>query len=380
MLSTPPSLYALYPLMMSMKIITIVGARPQFIKAATVSRWLRRPEFNDIQEKIIHTGQHYDFNLSAAFFKELDIPEPTYNLGVGSGRHGQQTGMIMARLEKVLEKERPNWILLYGDTNSTLAGALVAAKAAIPIAHVEAGLRSFRRGMPEEVNRIVTDRLSDLLFAPTLTAVNHLRREGRVEGVHRVGDVMYDNFLYFRDRINSSEDIKSYSLEAGHYILVTVHREENTNVAGMLKTIMEGLDKISRRIPVVFPMHPRTLKALKKRGLNIPKKIQIIEPVTYTQMLRLIIGAAAVATDSGGLQKEAFFASVPCVTLREETEWVETLEKGWNRLVPPANVDAAGIEEALLTALNFSKNTVKYDHYGRGDAAPRILEVFKNIR
>lgn len=366
--------------MMSMKIITIVGARPQFIKAATVSRWLRRPEFNDIQEKIIHTGQHYDFNLSAAFFKELDIPEPTYNLGVGSGRHGQQTGMIMARLEKVLEKERPNWILLYGDTNSTLAGALVAAKAAIPIAHVEAGLRSFRRGMPEEVNRIVTDRLSDLLFAPTLTAVNHLRREGRVEGVHRVGDVMYDNFLYFRDRINSSEDIKSYSLEAGHYILVTVHREENTNVAGMLKTIMEGLDKISRRIPVVFPMHPRTLKALKKRGLNIPKKIQIIEPVTYTQMLRLIIGAAAVATDSGGLQKEAFFASVPCVTLREETEWVETLEKGWNRLVPPANVDAAGIEEALLTALNFSKNTVKYDHYGSGDAAPRILEVFKNIR
>jgi UDP-N-acetylglucosamine 2-epimerase len=281
---------------------------------------------------LIHTGQHYDHNMSALFFEELDIPEPDYNLGVGSGPHGQQTGLMLEAIERVLLEERPDWALVYGDTNSTLAGALASVKLHIPVAHVEAGLRSFNRRMPEEHNRVLTDHIADLLFCPTQTAVKNLAREGITQGVHNVGDVMYDAVLHNTSIAERRSTIlRRLALKAGGYLLATVHRAENTEDTLRLGAIIEAFGAVGE--PVVFPAHPRTRSALAELRISVPANVQLIEPVGYLDMLMLEKHARLILTDSGGVQKEAYFFGVPCVTLRDETEWVETVEAGWNVVV-----------------------------------------------
>ncbi len=319
---------------MGKRILTIIGARPQFIKASAVSRELQK--IGD--ELIVHTGQHYDDNMSRIFFDELKIPRPDYNLGIGSGGHGAQTGAMLAAIEDVLQKERPDRVLVYGDTNSTLAGALAAAKLHIPVAHVEAGLRSFNRHMPEEINRVVTDHLSDILFCPSQTAINNLAAEGITRGVHLVGDVMYEALMHAVAIAKRQSDIlERMDLHDGGYILATVHRAENTDQPDRLKKIIEALYEISQTHTVVFPVHPRTRNKLKELpdalASAINSTLSMIEPVGYLDMVRLESGAKMIMTDSGGIQKEAYWLNVPCVTLREETEWVETVEQGWNVLV-----------------------------------------------
>src|SRR2546426_11044515 len=323
------SLYAVRPLSQSVKIGSVVGARPQFIKAAPVSREIRQHH----EEILIHTGQHYDENMSDVFFETLDIPRPNYNLGVGSASHARQTADMMRGLDEVLEKENPNFLLVYGDTNSTLAGALVAAKMGIPLGHVEAGLRSFNRQMPEEVNRVVADHLSNLLFSPTETAVENLTREGITRGVHMVGDVMYDVALQSAQAARSRDILSRLGLTRGEYLLVTLHRPQNVDDKGALSAIVEALVHAGR--PVVFPVHPRTRKNLVAFDLwdRLRAKVQAIEPVDYLDFIALLMGSSKVVTDSGGVQKEAYFFGVPCVTLRDQTEWIETLEDGWNALV-----------------------------------------------
>ncbi len=311
-----------------MKIVTVVGARPQFIKAAPVSRALRLAGHHEI---LLHTGQHYDHGMSRIFFEELGISEPDVNIGVGSGSHGRQTGQMLEKIEEVLIKERPDWVLVYGDTNSTLAGALAASKLHIKIAHVEAGLRSFNRAMPEEVNRVVTDHLSGLLFCPGQTAVDNLSREGIVRGVHIVGDVMADSLAYASERVNDSSGVLSrYELTKGRYLLATIHRPENTDHPGRLEGIMEALNALSET--VLFPVHPRTLKVMKETGGVLSRHVKLAEPMGYLDMVALEKSARMILTDSGGIQKEAYWLSVPCITLRDETEWVETVQTGWNIL------------------------------------------------
>ncbi len=312
-----------------MKIVTIVGARPQFIKAAPVSRELRKQH----TEVLVHTGQHYDENMSAVFFRELEIPEPDCNLGIGSGSHGQQTGAMLGGIEAVLIAEQPDWVLVYGDTNSTLAGALAAAKLHIKVAHVEAGLRSFNRRMPEEVNRVLTDHVSDMLFCPTQTAVKNLAREGLTQGVHLVGDVMHEALLWAAERARTQSVIldRLVLMKKG-FLLATVHRAENTDDPVRLRAIVEAL--VSLDDPIVFPIHPRTRKALDRLEFpTLPSRVKVIEPVGYLDMVHLEQSARTIMTDSGGIQKEAYWLGVPCVTLRDETEWVETVESGWNVLV-----------------------------------------------
>lgn len=358
-----------------MKIATIVGARPQFIKAAVVSRALR--ETGTFDELIIHTGQHYDQNMSAVFFKELDMPRPQYNLRVGSCRHGQQTGRMLEAIERVFLKERPEWCIVYGDTNSTLAGALAAAKMHIPVAHVEAGLRSFDHRMPEEINRILTDHSSDLLFAPTREASRNLEREGIPRSrIHVVGDVMYDAALYYGRRAEEqSLLIRQLGLSSKQYILATLHRAENTDDLQRLHVIVKGLTAIAREFPVVLPVHPRTRKVLTESGFlgEIAPYIRLVEPLGYLDMMMLEKHAKLIATDSGGVQKEAFFHGVPCVTFRGSTEWVELLELGWNRLAPPVNV--AVIESGLRDALRSSPDCGA-NPYGDGHAAEHIVRIF----
>lgn len=357
-----------------MKLLTIVGARPQFIKAATISRKLLDSEYQGIREVLVHTGQHYDQEMSGSFFEELDIPPPAYNLEVGSGGHGVQTGAIMSRLEPIVELERPDWMLVYGDTNSTLAAALVAAKMPVRLAHVEAGLRSFRRGMPEEVNRIVTDRLSDLLFCPTDGACRNLLAEGRNKGVHHVGDVMFDSFLYYKAKLDFHAVLRRNGLEERNYILATVHRAENTCEKSRLGSLLQGLGRAGKHIPVIMPMHPRTRRTIEETGLAIPTSIRVTRPLPYLEMLTLTAGASVVATDSGGLQKEAFFACVPCVTLRDETEWIETLEYGWNRLVHDGSDNIA---TAIEAAASLSPETPHPDYYGDGISSVRTLNILR---
>lgn len=359
-----------------MKIVTVVGARPQFIKAAAVSRILRaRP---GVQEILVHTGQHFDDNMSAIFFKELAIPLADYNLGVSGGGHGAQTGRMLEAVEEVLVREQPNWVLVYGDTNSTLAGALAAAKLHIPVAHVEAGLRSFNRHMPEEVNRVLTDHTSDLLFAPTELAARNLAREGIPEDrVRRVGDVMYDVALFYGEKAERESDVLlRLGLARGEYVLATIHRAENTDQPARLQAIFEGLNRVADEFNVVVPLHPRTRTALQHQNFleAISPTTQIIEPVGYLDMLSLTQSARLVVTDSGGLQKEAFFMRVPCVTLREETEWIELLEAGWNHLLPPAGADAVylGVLDHLSRPLP-PPGSVEFP-YGEGDAAYRIVQ------
>jgi len=337
-----------------MKVASIVGARPQFIKAAVVSRELRK----QYQEVLIHTGQHYDDNMSKLFFRELDIPEPDYNLGVGSGPHGAQTGKMLVRIERVLRKEKPDWVLVYGDTNSTLAGALAAAKLHIPVAHVEAGLRSFNRRMPEELNRVVVDHVSDLLFAPTETAMKNLEREGLIERAHLIGDVMEEALRYYlpiaRER---STILKRLQLDPKSYYLVTVHRAENTDSKQNLESVLQALVQLDH--PVVFPLHPRTRKMIERFGLGRflnARRIRYLDPVGYLEMLALEENALTILTDSGGVQKEAYWLGVPCVTLREETEWVETVESGWNVL---AGVETERILAAILKVSSNSQRDLQ---------------------
>ena len=300
-----------------MRIVTVVGARPQFVKAAVVSRALR--QVGGVEEILVHTGQHYDANMSDVFFRELDVPTPDHHLGIGGGSHGAQTGQMLAALEGVLASARPDWMLVYGDTNSTLAGALAAAKLLVRIAHVEAGLRSFNRSMPEEVNRVLTDHVSDLLFAPTEAAVANLAREGIAgSGVRLVGDVMYDVALHFADRAHGhSRVLDRLGLLAGGYVLATVHRPANTDNPDRLRAIFAGLGEVAAEVPVVLPLHPRTRAAAERAGLpDAVGGLTLTEPVGYLDMLTLERNACVVVTDSGGVQKEAFFSRVPCVTLR----------------------------------------------------------------
>lgn len=345
-----------------MKIATIIGARPQFIKAATVSRIFKQRK--DIQEIIIHTGQHYDVNMSHVFFEELNIPLPEINLEAGSGSHGKQTARMLEGIEEVLLNEKPDWVLVYGDTNSTIAGALAASKLHIPIAHVEAGLRSFNREMPEEINRIATDHISTFLFAPTQNAIRLLANEGIADRAIFSGDVMYDSILYYRDiAVKKFTSQQVAGVEPGNYYLATVHRQENTDRIENLKSIFSAFSELDK--PVVIPLHPRTLKFMD--NIQISQNIRIIEPVGYLEMIALLNGSHKVLTDSGGLQKEAFFLKKPCITLREETEWIETLEDNWNFIT---GTDQKKILEKILVN-NFGNQK---NYFGDGRAAEKIVD------
>jgi UDP-GlcNAc3NAcA epimerase len=348
------------------KIVSIVGARPQFIKAAPVSRVLRRNH----TEVLVHTGQHYDDNMSAVFFAELDIPEPEYNLGVGSASHGAQTGVMLARIEEVLLTEKPDWVLIYGDTNSTLAGALAAAKLHIKVAHVEAGLRSFNRAMPEEINRVLADHISNRLFCPSQTAVNNLAVEGITRGVHLVGDVMADALAFAAERARNRSDVLArLCLTERGYLLATVHRAENTDDAARLRNILSAFAEI--REPIIFPVHPRTGHRIAELGLDTPLSVApnptFVEPVGYLNMVRLMMSARMILTDSGGVQKEAYWLGVPCITLRDETEWVETVQAGWNVLT---GADSDRIVQAVHS---FAPSAVRPSFYGDGSAATRCV-------
>lgn len=363
-----------------MKIVTVVGARPQFIKAAAVSRVIRESYASEVEEILVHTGQHHDTNMSKVFFDELDIPRPKYNLKISGGQHGAMTGRMLEAVEKVLLKEKPDRLLVYGDTNSTLAGALAAAKLRIPVAHVEAGLRAFNMAMPEEVNRIITDRISSQLFCPTETAVKNLRTEGMVDGVCNVGDVMYDVALFYQARAKQKSTIlENLNLSFGSFALATCHRAENTDDPQKLSQILLALSDIAKFLPVVVPMHPRTLKLIGGYGLsNEIKSLNLIDPVSFLDMIALEQAAKLILTDSGGVQKEAFFYGVPCITMRNETEWVETVELGCNSLTG-ANKDA--ILSAAKTCMSNDRNTQsKGSPYGQGDAAAAIISrVMKGL-
>lgn len=353
-----------------LKIVTVVGARPQFIKATPVSLALR-PRAHEV---LVHTGQHYDELMSDVFFQEMALPRPDYHLGVGSASHGRQTGEMIAGVEDVLLVEKPDAVLVYGDTNSTLAGALAAVKLHVPVAHVEAGMRSFDKTMPEEVNRVLTDHVSTLLLCPTETAVRNLADEGLRAGVHLVGDVMYDALLRFlplaRDRAPALEHL---ALESGRYVLATVHRAANTDDEGRLDSIVRGLAQLDW--PVVFPVHPRTEKALAAAGIAIPANVRTTPPFGYLDMLALEGRARLIVTDSGGVQKEAYILGVPCLTLRNETEWPETVEAGWNCLV------GTDPERLAAAARGLAPPSERPSLFGDGVAAERvaslILETFR---
>ncbi len=359
-----------------LEVITIVGARPQFIKAAAISRAVAA--FNAagkqlrLRECIIHTGQHYDDNMSKVFFEELRIPAPAINLEVGSWPSGLQTGTMLERLERVLLAEKPDWVLVYGDTNSTLAGALAAAKLNIPIAHVEAGLRSYNRRMPEEINRVVADRISTLLFCPTDAAVDNLAKEGITRGVGKVGDVMYDSVLFNAALAEGACDLLGQlELKPNSYYLGTIHRAENTDDPARLAGIIAALERIDA--PVVLPLHPRTRKALGSALKKLGGRVRVIDPVSYLDMIRLERDARMILTDSGGVQKEAFWFGKPCVTLREETEWVELVEAGCNRVVgadPETILAAVADFEAAGAGLPADRPV---DLFGDGHSAEKIV-------
>jgi UDP-GlcNAc3NAcA epimerase len=340
-------------------IATVVGARPQFVKAAAVSRAFAHA---GISEALIHTGQHYDANMSDIFFDELEIPAPKLHLGIGGGSHGQMTGTMLAKLEEAFIAEKPAAVLVYGDTNSTIAGALAAAKLHIPVIHSEAGLRSFNRRMPEEINRIVTDHLSALLLCPTQTAITNLANEGIVRGVHHVGDVMFDATQFAIERSRKTATVlKTLGLEGKRFALCTLHRAENTDDHERLAALLTFLEKSADGRTIVFPVHPRTRKVLATSGLSA-RGLMIIDPLGYFDLHRLLADCDLVLTDSGGLQKEAYFHRKPCITLREETEWVETVEAGWNR---------------LWSGADFTTPRKDIADYGTGDAAQRTVELVR---
>lgn len=349
-----------------MKILTVVGARPQFIKAATVSRQIASR--NGVEETIVHTGQHYDANMSDIFFEELQIPRPAYYLGVGGGNHGAMTGKMLAAVEETILADKPDIVLVYGDTNSTLAGALAAVKLHVPVAHVEAGLRSFNRRMPEEINRILTDHASDILFAPTELAVTNLHAEGLADGkVQMVGDVMFDAALFYKERACAPPCFSELELTEDEFILATIHRAENTDDPMRLKGILDGLAQAE--LPVLLPIHPRTRTKLAEMDGPLSANIHIVDPVGYLEMVWLETKATIIATDSGGVQKEAYFHGKPCVTLRDETEWMELLESGWNKLT---GADTDRIAEAITkTHIPASRPPL----YGYGDSAKLIISA-----
>ncbi|NVM21052.1 MAG: UDP-N-acetylglucosamine 2-epimerase (non-hydrolyzing) [Desulfobacterales bacterium] len=356
-----------------MKIVTIVGARPQFIKAAPVSRALREAGHTEF---LVHTGQHYDENMSQVFFEELNIPTADYNLSVCNLAHGAMTGRMLEKIEDVLLEIRPDCVLVYGDTNSTLAGALAAKKLYLKLAHVEAGLRSFNMEMPEEQNRVVADRLSDLLFCPTETAVSNLKKEGIAnspygETVINVGDVMYDALLFYSDIAEKRASILDrLQIERGQYVLSTIHRAENTDVPARLDSIMLALREIANEIAVILPLHPRTMKILLESTQSV-RGIKIIDPVSYLEMILLEKKCQAIITDSGGLQKEAYFFHKPCITVRDETEWIELVDAGVNCVV---GGDKNNIVEAFK---NLQSETLDFSQkfYGNGKAGEKIVEV-----
>lgn len=353
-----------------MKIVTIVGARPQFVKAAAVSREItKHPE---IKEIIVHTGQHFDANMSDIFFEEMHIPRPDYFLDVNSVGHGAMTGRMLEKIEEVLLKEKPDYVMVYGDTNSTLAGALAAKKVYIKVVHVEAGLRSFNMRMPEEINRILTDRISDILCCPTENAITNLEREGFrhfPSQIVNTGDVMQDAALFYSSySADKSRIIQERKLEQGRFVLCTIHRAENTDDSNRLKSIVEALNEVARQMDIVLPLHPRTQKILQERDFKL--NFDPIDPVGYFDMIELLKNTACVMTDSGGLQKEAFFFSKPCVTLRDETEWVELVQTGANQLVGSDKVK-------ILKAFSAANISQTFDNslYGNGSACQRIIKT-----
>jgi UDP-GlcNAc3NAcA epimerase len=364
-----------------MKITTIIGARPQFIKASAVSRAILQHNVNSdnhIREVIIHTGQHFDKNMSDVFFTEFENSKPDYNLEISNLSHGAMTGRMLEAIEKVLYKQQPDLVLIYGDTNSTLSGALAASKMHIPVAHVEAGLRSFNMRMPEEINRIISDRISNYLFCPTRTAVGNLNNEGITNGVYNVGDVMYDNTLYYRDKAKQQIHLSQWDVEEGQYALCTIHRAENTDNTSRLESILEALREIASDMPVLLPIHPRTKKTICSLGKdNWLNGIHILNPLPYLETLRLEMSAKVILTDSGGIQKEAFFHQVPCITMRDETEWVETVELGCNKLV------GADKNKILSTFEQVGQMkdelTCRLKPYGEGLAAQLIISKFLNL-
>lgn len=367
-----------------LKIVSVIGARPQFIKAAVISRAIQKcnEKRNVIQEIIIHSGQHYDDNMSQIFFSEMRIPYPDYHLGIGGGTHGAMTGRMLEKVEEIVMKEKPDCVLVYGDTNSTLAGALAAAKLNIRIAHVEAGLRSYNTHMPEEINRVLTDRISHWLFCPTDAAVRNLAKEGFNEQscghhshnpqIYNVGDVMYDAVLYYKTIAVPSEQLTNRleQYPQGYY-LATIHRAENTDNPSRLESIITALEQIAAKVPIILPVHPRTRAYLRSSGMRV-KHITMIEPVGYFDMLKLLEGCKAVFTDSGGLQKEAYFFRKPCITLREETEWGELVQHGFNRLV------GANYQEIIVAEKDIEQPAsweLTEPLYGHGNAGEQIVNI-----
>lgn len=355
-----------------MKVILVAGARPNFMKIAPLVRAIEKHDasldVNPIQFILVHTGQHYDYEMSQIFFKDLDLPQPDVYLGVGSGTHAEQTGKVMIEFEKVLLKERPDLVVVVGDVNSTLAATLAAVKSHIPVAHVEAGLRSYDRGMPEEINRLLTDHCSQLLFCPTETAVGNLEKEGIIKGVYLTGDVMVDMLLANTEVAERSDILGRLGLEDKRYLVVTIHRASNSDNRESLQNVMGALSESGER--VIFPIHPRTRKALSEYGVHIrSENVTLIDPVGYTEFLKLMSHAKKVLTDSGGIQKEAYILKVPCITLRERTEWVETVADGWNVLV---GADKEKIIEAIR---DFKPASKQRDIFGNGTAAISICQI-----
>jgi len=351
--------------MHNFKLVTIIGARPQFVKASVVSKALRA---KGVHEILVHTGQHYDDNMSRVFFDEMEIPRPDYNLAVGSGTQGAQTAASLEKIEQVLLQEKPDWVLVYGDTNATIAGALAAAKLNIPIAHIEAGLRSFNRTMPEEINRVMTDVISTLLFCPTPVAIENLRHDGITGGVHLVGDVMVDALLHYTPIGEAkSQILTSHNLTPKNYSLMTIHRPSNADSPGRLVQLFECLKTAS--MPVIFPVHPRTRKLIGSLFQNENHPVRLIEPLGYLDMMVLEKNAKVIITDSGGIQKEAYLHKVPCLTVRPETEWVETVEDGWNTLVNDR------LEDLPKLIVNPPEPKQWLTHYGDGQAAEKITEI-----
>lgn len=357
-----------------MKIVTIIGARPQFIKASLVSNKLRESH----EEIIVHTGQHYDKNMSDIFFEELNLPQPNYNLKIGSASHGKQTGEMLIKVEDVLIKEKPDYVIVYGDTNSTLAGAVASSKLNIPLIHIESGLRSFNKAMPEEQNRILTDHISTYLFCPTETAVKNLYNENIKENVHNTGDVMYDSTVFF-SRISEKKFRKGFfingeKLKKENYYLCTLHRAENTDKIEKIETVLNTLDKLETKI--IIPVHPR-IKEMVKEIIKFSdlKNIIITEPVGYLEMLYLIKNAKKILTDSGGVQKEAYFLRTPCITLRKETEWVETLNGNLNVLCKIDSVDI--MNKIFKTKVNY--NITNKNYFGDGNSVTNIFNIVSNL-
>jgi UDP-GlcNAc3NAcA epimerase len=361
-----------------MKVLTVLGARPQFIKAATVSRAIKTRD--EIKEIIIHTGQHFDTNMSDVFFDQLDIPKPNYNLGISALNHGAMTGRMLEKIEIIIQQEKPNWVLVYGDTNSTLAGALAASKLQVPVAHVEAGLRSHNPSMPEEINRILTDRVSSLLLCPTYNALKNLEQEGfpfsstsrAKQHIENIGDVMIDALIFYRRQAEKEISLERFRLKEKEYALCTLHRQENTDNPIRLTGILDALRQISKELPIVLPLHPRTKAKLhQQNNYEALNGINLLDPLPYLEMQRLEMGAKLILTDSGGIQKEAYFHQVPCITLRDETEWIETVETGWNHLV---GSDSDKIIKAAQSVK--SQNSLQKYLYGDGNASQRVLQAF----